>query len=101
MSDIGPGDWVECVKSRAAHPVREHFGGHLVVGTIYCVKTVFLGRYADGVQGEGITVRGIVAVNAEGREGGWPLEYFRPIYRPKQSIIEALKQPAPEEPVSA
>lgn len=92
MADaIGPGDWVECVDASPGH-VSGHrltlFGVYQVIGTnnhaCHC-----------GTPG------GLKIAGAETVAIGWCVRRFRPIYRPNSEIIEALKAPAPSEPVPA
>lgn len=95
MSDIGPGDWVECVGGNGSpHAWEVAKGQKPDRGRIYQVDRV--GRAVDrlGQTKPTITLVSPKAWSERGREIGWRVEYFRPIYRPKQSIIEKLKQPA-------
>lgn len=86
MSAIGPGDWVECVIGR---PHTFHPPATLVVGQLYLVR----GLHPNG----SLYLAGVVLPKGpKGIEAGWGLPRFRPVYRPKSSLIETLKQPAPE-----
>lgn len=96
MSAIGPGDFVECVDATSG-PGAWMPGEAPVVGAIYTVERVFVNGW--GI--ESLHLRelkrhpGSVAF-----WGGGPLGYnikrFRPIYRPKSSLIEQLKRPVSE-----
>jgi hypothetical protein len=93
MSAIGPGDWVECVRRPRL--------GVLVAGALYC--TAEIERYPTACRScgkacPGIRLVGEVNPSAAGWDGHdwWGSCLFRPIYRPKSSIIEQLKQPSPE-----
>lgn len=81
MSDIGVGDWVECV---AAISKRPHA---LTIGRLYQVTRVYPGPFSRCEFG--VEVSGASSVS----ESGFSCNNFRPIYRPKQAIIEALKAP--------
>jgi hypothetical protein len=102
VSAIGPGDWVECIiECNEGDPgVQAHWlcGAQIELGRVYTVMRVY-----DGIDNFGDEVTGLVLVEREthfprggdGELGAWAVGHFRPIYRPKQSIIEDLKQPAP------
>lgn len=92
MSAIGPGDWVECVDG-SPHAVC---GASLVAGKLYRVRDAI--PDARTARGRGPTlclVEIVLPIGVHGVEMSWALARFRPIYRPKSEIIEALKQPAP------
>lgn len=88
MSSIGPGDFVECVDAR---PCPIYGPVPLVVGGLYVVSRV---------EQDTATVFGwsifLVGVRSGGPHGGFGGGRFRPIYRPKQSLIESLKTPVEE-----
>jgi hypothetical protein len=85
--DIGKGDWVECV----GH--WPHIG--LSLGSIWlCEGILDLGAgaddcYACGDRSPTLILRGLPCPEL----GGWCHCGFTLIYRPKASIIEALKIP--------
>lgn len=86
---IGPGDWVECLRTWSPSPGESRAG--FQVGGLYCVADVSDARPCDecGRCG-GLTFRGIA-------RGHWFIACaFRPIYRPDSDLIESLKAPAPE-----
>lgn len=94
MDAIGPGDWVECID---ATPPAVDCIGQLTLGALYCVYDAD----TDCLRGEGCCACGISQwVQVEGLPiheiEAWCAHRFRPIYRPKSEVIEALKQPAPE-----
>lgn len=84
---IGPGDWVECVRSRS-----------LLVGGLYYVETID-SRERDcpchGRSPFGLFLRD--QPNASG-SSGWCGLNFRPIYRPKSSLIQSLLKPIEADP---
>lgn len=86
---LGPGDWVEFRPQHEFPPEHIQLSG-LTVGAIYQVLNVFLagGKGALDLVG--------VPPYRTSEHRGFSVRAFRPIYRPKQSIIEALKHPAPE-----
>lgn len=90
---IGPGDYVECYRGTDRGIDAASGTGGVIVGGVYCVREVIRGRYADGAIGEGLRFVGIQAFDANGREGGWPTEMFRPVYRPNQELIRSLLKP--------
>lgn len=110
MSAIGPGDWVECcppadwqgevpvseVKTKGEYPQR---------GKIYQVREVGQYRSRGFKLCDGIRLVGIIA-SIPGHPDAWfPVECFRPIYRPRpEAFTDLLKLPtdAPsKEPVGA
>lgn len=102
MADaIGPGDFVECVPCRP--------GGLLTAGAVYCVGEVTPeGRcncITEGIRPWAFPHPGVLLADGPNPHPSvaraWCCYEFRPIYRPKSSLIEALKVPAPSEPVPA
>jgi hypothetical protein len=86
---IGPGDWVECVSNRGVYGAVTQ----LRVGAVYRVVAVGVTPPED----EFPNVPWVRLESAPLRPGkiGFRASLFRPIYRPKSDLIEALKQPAP------
>ena len=90
MSAIGPGDFVECVDaSRKPHNTHQP---KVVEGRVYRVVEVGLaaagGRWLPGL---------LLADAPPARPNGfYRADRFRPIYRPKSSLIEQLKRPVSE-----
>lgn len=88
---VGPGDWVECLRESARYGFRPR-QLYLCTGTpertlpcTVCDKTH----------------RGLTLKDAPADKPAtwlWPTCCFRPIYRPKASIIEALKAPVTRTP---
>lgn len=83
---IGPGDWVECINPLATS---------IAYGALYCVEEVEVNDRLPcecgcvvGVELAG-DVRDPFSMWCAGCE-------VRPIYRPKSTFIDTLKQPAPE-----
>jgi len=91
MSAIGPGDFVECLVGNTA----------TVAGAVYKVSRV-VERCGAACLYDDCTEPYLLLSEAKPEWGcsGHCIHRFRPIYRPKSSFIEGLKQPAPREPVS-
>lgn len=88
---IGPGDWVECVSSGLSSK-----GDRVEAGRIYRV-TAFKSwgaRCANCGCANGHT--GLVVETD--KNGGWCPKRFRPIYRPKASLIQSLLKPIEADP---
>lgn len=86
MSAVGPGDWVECVDvaPRPNQPSRYRVAlAQLQVGKLY--------RVVGEAEIRGLIIEGVRAAAEPAL--GWKVERFRPIYRPKQELIETLKAP--------
>lgn len=83
MDAIGPGDWVERIADGTLR--------HVPAGTIALVLGVVERVEPCSVCGP---VRGLLLDLPQ--DFAWCVNHWRPIYRPKSEIIEALKQPAPE-----
>ena len=98
MSAIGPGDWVECVDA-SPHP-NHKVSTKLVQGALYRVREESV---CPETGKNGLTLCGVLLpIHSKiGREIGWLLSRFRPIYRPKADLIESLKTPAKRERVPA
>jgi hypothetical protein len=79
VSAIGPGDWVECVKT--THGVNN--------GRIFCVAAIDSGdRPCVDMHGP------CGALYLTGLPGGpYATCAFRPIYRPKSDLIQSLLKP--------
>jgi hypothetical protein len=93
--DIGAGDWVECVSFQGIMVCgnSESNAPSLIVGRIYQVEEVFPpSRFADGESG--ISVQEVKDIDENGNRWAFCLECFRPIYRPKSSLIESIKTPS-------
>lgn len=79
---IGPGDWVECVDAAP----RDYADVRLTLGAIYQVHHVAdLGPWGLGVW--------LTDNPSASWSGGYHADRFRPIYTPKQELIETLKAP--------
>lgn len=93
MSAIGPGDFVECVDASPSLKTGER----LSVGAIYQVREVLRGPGMSGRTENGVRLVGQRrCLNRQGVEYAWRADRFRPIYRPKSSLIEQLKRPVGE-----
>jgi hypothetical protein len=79
---IGPGDWVECVKTMGHPAVTLH--------ALYLVEAL-----ADWYGLPCLILAGVVNEHGHRRVRA---DCFRPIYRPKSEIIEALKTPVTRTP---
>lgn len=94
MSAIGKGDWVECISHHA-----EKIG--LRAGAAYLVEEVRdMGRDCsscrDACKRMGLRLSGATPIVQGYAVGFVCSSAFRPIYRPKSTFIETLKQPAPD-----
>jgi hypothetical protein len=83
VSAIGPGDFVECVHCGGPFPAG------FTVANIYQVSEVGLWHGYPWINVDEMPTPRDFGHSAP----GWAAECFRPIYRPKSSIIESLKQP--------
>lgn len=82
--DIGVGDWVECICARTCGCGCFPAGTSvLILGKIYQVETVC----SHIEESPGLT---LVEVSTPGDHHCFPARDFRPIYRPKQELIESL-----------
>ena len=82
--DIGPGDWVECVD--ASDSPHHLLSCPLVLGAMYLVVEL----HPEDAAGEvGVETRSIP-------ERIFRASRFRPIYRPKESLIQTLLEPVDE-----
>lgn len=97
MTDIGPGDWVERIK-----PGRSWTGWR--VGAIYRVRQLE-GPHNWACDDCGAR-EGLLFFDAPDPHrvilgatpyDSWCACAFRPVYRPKASVIEAMKRPALED----
>lgn len=94
---IGKGDWVECVDDSPHGFVG---GRWLRRSTLYCVRAVVPGRRLDDTEALGIRLMGVaLPAGRNGEECAWVMERFRPVYRPRQSLIDSLKAPPKEAPI--
>ena len=86
MTDIGPGDFIECIDDlRSINPQSM-----LVLGAIYTAVEVF-----DDDRGTpGVSVK---EATPPAPYYGFAISLFRPVYRPKASLIESLSTPATED----
>lgn len=100
---IGPGDWVECIARGRGNPPGVQFerDAPLDVGRLYRVVKVVRGvDRKSGEFREGVFLtwpRTFIG----GVEAAWPLERFRPVYRPKQTVIDSLTAPPERTPEPA
>lgn len=96
MSAIGSGDFVECApapgyRGEVPRELVKVLGLYPERGGIYQVREV--GHYGAGGINPGLRLVGIIASIPGHPDAWWPAEQFRPIYSPKQSLIEDLKRP--------
>lgn len=100
MSAIGPGDWVECIQTvdEGVLDARLLGGGRIYKGRLYCVEAIMEGADENGDWDIGLRLTDPEThrTQADGTPGGWCVDLFRPIYRPRTDLIETLKQPAPD-----
>jgi hypothetical protein len=90
---IGKGDWVECVDAgpfRLFGLLPTRFPSGLAKGSIYCVRNAWIDRRTPfGGSIWVVTLEGV----RPGKGYAWALSRFRPIYRPRQDLIETLMAP--------
>ena len=93
------GDWVERVADTGSATVRiARSAMRVVSGELPQIGKIYQVRAVSGVRGpdgpwDGLKLVGIV-IAIPGSDDAWiQASAFRPIYRPKSSIIEQLKQP--------
>lgn len=91
MSTIGPGDFVECVDDRPTTmgPLAVHRGG------VYRAEAVLPPAFECSLCGgpcAGLMISGLKSL---GPRGAFKACRFRPIYRPKGTFEQLLKQPEP------
>lgn len=88
-SAIGPGDWIECVRTKLPDSPNR--------GRIFrCEEIVFgYGCKDCGKECGGLVLFG---VRSDHPTGSYSACGFRPIYRPKADLIEALKAPVTRTP---
>ena len=92
MSAIGKGDWVECMD---ASPHLQMGHKSLVSGGIYRVLEL---HPAGSIRGDRMAYEDAIDLVGDSLPYPftWSVSRFRPIYRPKSSLIESLKRPAPD-----
>lgn len=88
MNDLAPGDWVECITIES-NPLPTSKPAGFCIGGIYQIS---------GFSPKGglffVKMPTPKDCNCETYPGcGWARSAFRPIYRPKETLIEALKEP--------
>lgn len=95
---IGAGDWVVCID-------RGRDETDIQIGSVYLVddlRTHSTSCGTCGARGEkcdrtGLRLKGICSSHPRYLPDYFCSRRFRPIYRPRASFIEGLKQPAPAE----
>ncbi len=96
MSAIGPGDFVECVDVGGWGDFVWDHGEAPTLGAIYTVRSVI----TDHMGGDALLLNELERTPRAkafwGGEIGYAPWRFRPIYRPKSSLIEQLKRPVSE-----
>lgn len=97
MSDpIGPGDYAECVDSS---PGWATGATGLVHGRIYRIKDV-LREHTHAITG--CPTAGVILHDGPNPHNPWDISRFKPIYRPKTSLIQSLLSDVPTDtPVEA
>jgi DNA-directed RNA polymerase subunit RPC12/RpoP len=94
-AEIGPGDWVEALIT-----VPGSFGCQTIVaGELYRVRAINENDWicTDCGHDNGIDIE--LCGDSEGDDGeAWCPCAFRPIYRPRTSLIEDLSRPVEMEP---
>lgn len=92
-ADIGPGDFVEVTAVGPVPPGGQPSGYR--VGALYVVDDVGVWHGQHWLNCVGM--RRPVDCGYPACIPGWNAKAFRPIYRPKSSLIESLNAPAPSE----
>lgn len=95
MSDIGTGDWVECVDDQPFTPCAPGYRAvkpPLVFGALYCVESVGWPMHWDGDVGEGIRLVGVPPPLIP--HSGYRIERFRPIRDDPKAVIREAKRDA-------
>lgn len=93
MADVvGPGDWVECID--ASTPANRTYNP-LALGALYCVDAVIPRSNTCPRDGCTCVLRLAKVVTKPPHMPGFCPSRFRPVYRPKAEVIQALLQPAP------
>lgn len=86
---IGPGDWVEFYRLWRGLTLSPHYAVEL--GGIYRVLELVPDMdNRDGTFEPGLR---LYRTASQHEQVAYPVSCFRPIYRPKASLIESLKQP--------
>lgn len=92
VDPIGVGDWVECVDDSGT-PDTAWLDIHRIYrGSIYRVSDAWTDAWGDPVILVGWERES--ANRCFGHRCGYWVHRFRPIYHPKQELIESLKVPA-------
>lgn len=94
MTDIGVGDFVECIEVRSKTG-EELYAGY-VLGEIYIVSEVGLWNNHPWLNCEGC----LTATACGKPYPGWTIRAFCKLYSPKSSLIESLKTQIPKETVA-
>lgn len=90
MGPIGPGDWVECLRT---WPSLDGSSEGFRVGGLYCVEAVYdSDEYCDHCR----TCCDALSFSNIAPDQGWISCAFRPIYRPREDLIQQLLQPVSE-----
>lgn len=87
MTAIGPGDWVECI--RVSEPSPDYPDPGFSLGSIYVVSESGMFCNCPWILCDRMPRPPAPYV-------GWNALAFRPIYRPKSSLIEGLETPISE-----
>lgn len=93
--DIGPGDWVECVDgSRVSRcPDCDWLPESWPVeGLVYRVVDVGVNLFGESW----VELAEFREIDPSGLVVAWDVDRFRPIYRPKESLIQTLLEPVDE-----
>lgn len=96
MSDIGPGDYVECVNASTAAKAPWKDGPGLHVGRVYVVSETFINANNSPVVLLGW--ERVLSSRIHGFRCGYGVERFRRIYRPKADLIAGLLKPVETAP---
>ncbi len=94
---IGSGDFVECVRSDCLPSTMRP----LSINAIYQVRDAYLGLAVGGVRLPALRLVGVQnGMTSHGAELSYRADRFRPIYRPKASLIQQLLAPPRKAPAT-
>lgn len=91
-ADIGPGDWVEAVGMNPALSRGRRIAGVFTLGALYQVEE---SRVFEPTGELGVIIRDMP--RSTHVTGMWNALCFRPIYRPRESLIRDLLEPIKED----
>lgn len=97
MGPIGPGDWVECLGYSLGNRGYDVSGPKPERGRVYQVEAVVKGALRDGSTEPALRLVGWHQMSERGARVVYHVGGFRPIYRPREALIQQLMQPVRED----